>query len=199
MTEPEIEATRLASGDCKPAVGPGTDYYTERWAKGEYIDGGVSGVVELLPNGYVVKSPWNGWWEEEECREDMAREARCIPKAPRLFGAHKRFIKFISYDQADYSITMEYMVNGTLRTYIEAYDDLISQEQRHQWVLAMAEGMDMLHSANIVHCDFSPRNMLLDENLELKVADFGCVSMDGSKSSAGGSVRFYPPRVLSSE
>ncbi len=85
MTEPEIEATRLASGDCKPAVGPGTDYYTERWAKGEYIDGGVSGVVELLPNGYVVKSPWNGWWEEEECREDMAREARCIPKAPRLF------------------------------------------------------------------------------------------------------------------
>ncbi|KAK0862972.1 hypothetical protein LTR87_016381 [Friedmanniomyces endolithicus] len=102
------------------------------------------------------------------------------------FGAHKRFIKFISYDQADYSITMEYMVNGTLRTYIEAYDDLISQEQRHQWVLAMAEGMDMLHSANIVHCDFSPRNMLLDENLELKVADFGCVSMDGSKSSAGG-------------
>ncbi|KAK1063819.1 hypothetical protein LTR12_017383 [Friedmanniomyces endolithicus] len=156
-------------------------------------------VVERLPNGYVVKSPWNDWWEEEECREDMAREARVYQRLLNCFGAHKRFITFISYDEGDYSITMEYMVNGTLRAYIEANNDRIAQDQRHQWILAMAKGMEMLHAASVVHCDFSPRNMLLDGNLELKVTDFGCVSMDGSKSSAGGSVRFYPPRVLTRE
>ncbi|KAK0260574.1 hypothetical protein LTS09_004871 [Friedmanniomyces endolithicus] len=199
MTEPEIEATRPTSGDSKPPVGPDIDYYTERWAKGEYVDGGVSGVVELLPNGYIVKSPWNGWWEEEECREDMAREARAYQRLLEYFGAHERFVRIVSHDETDYSITMEYMVNGTLRAYVEVHNDHISQDQRHQWILAMAEGMEMLHAASVVHCDFSPRNMLLDGDLELKVTDFGCVSMDGSDSSAGGSVRFYPPRALSRE
>jgi len=61
------------------------------------------------------------------------------------------------------------------------------------WVLALAESMQMLHAANVVHCDFSPRNMLLDQDLEVKVADFGCVSIDGSRTSGGGSVRFYLP------
>ncbi|KAF2208472.1 hypothetical protein CERZMDRAFT_49035, partial [Cercospora zeae-maydis SCOH1-5] len=61
------------------------------------------------------------------------------------------------------------------------------------------EGITMLYSASIMHCDFSPRNMLLDEQLKLKIADFGCVSIDGSRSSIGGSARFYPPRVLTYE
>ena len=129
----------------------------------------------------------------------MAREACAYQRLFDYFGEHQRFVKLISYDKTENAITMEYMVNGTLRAYIEAHNDRISQNQRHQWIRALAEGMEMLHNATIVHCDFSPRNMLLDETLELKVADFGCVSIDGSKSSAGGSVRFYPPRVLNSE
>lgn len=94
---------------------------------------------------------------------------------------------------------MEYMANGTLRSYLEAHHDRISTTQRHQWICELAEGMELLHSAHIVHCDFSPRNMLLDETLGVKVADFGCVSINGSKSSAGGSVRFYPPRLQTRE
>lgn len=50
----------------------------------------------------------------------------------------------------------------------------------------------MLHTAEIIHCDFTPRNTLLDAGLDLKVADFGCVSIDGYLSSAGGDQRFYP-------
>lgn len=199
MPEPQTEDTCPTPGDLEPVENPGTVYHTERWAKGKLIDGGVSGIVELLPNGHVIKSPWTGWWQEKECREDMALEARVYQTLLDHFGAHKRFVRLISYDETECTITMEYMVNGTLRAYMEAHNDRISQDQRHQWIQAMAEGMGMLHSASIVHCDFSPRNMLLDENLELKVADFGCVSMEGSKSSAGGSVRFYPPRVLSRE
>ena len=199
MAEPQIEDACPTPGDFRPAENSGISYTTERWAKGKLIDGGVSGIVELLPNGDVVKSPWPGWWQEKECREDMAREALVYQRLFDYFGAHKRFVKLISYDETEYAITMEYMMNGTLRAYIETHNDRISQDQRHQWIQAMAEGMEMLHSASIVHCDFSPRNMLLDETLELKVADFGCVSMDSSKSSGGGSVRFYAPRVLSRE
>ena len=62
MAEPQTQNTCATHGDFKLADNAGTDYTTERWAKGELIDGGVSGIVELLPNGYVIKSPWPGWW-----------------------------------------------------------------------------------------------------------------------------------------
>lgn len=42
---------------------------------------------------------------------------------------------------------------------------------------------------------FAPCNMLLDDGLQLKIADFGCSSIDGSRSNAGVSARFYPPRL----
>lgn len=172
---------------------------TVRFSKGKYLAGGVSGIVKLLPNGYVIKSPWNGHWEEKECQEDMARKASVYQRLSEYFGQHERFIKVISYDKQEYAITMERMLNGTLRDYLKANSNQISRTQRHHWILALAEGMQMLHAANIIHCDFSPRNMLLDEALVLKVADFGCVSIDGCKSTAGGSMRFYHPRVRSRE
>jgi len=44
--------------------GGGTEYkiteWNERSSKGEFISGGASGIVERLPSGDVVKSPWSG-------------------------------------------------------------------------------------------------------------------------------------------
>lgn len=199
MSEPPAENTGPLSEDSQPSLTTtnGVIRRTCRRAKGKLIDVGVSGIVELLANGDVVKSAWPG--EDKDSEEDMAREAHVYHLLFKTFGAHKRFVKFLSYDETDYSITMEYMANGTLRSYLEAHHDRISTTQRHQWICELAEGMELLHSANIVHCDFSPRNMLLDETLGVKVADFGCVSINGSKSSAGGSVRFYPPRLQTRE
>ncbi|TKA23333.1 hypothetical protein B0A50_07541 [Salinomyces thailandicus] len=167
-----------------------------RWAKGKFLDSGVSGIVELLPNGHVIKSPWPGH-QEADCQADMALEARVYQRLSDLFSTHKRFVRVVEYDEAECALTMQCMTNGTLRAYLEAHNTILSEGQRYRWIHAMTEGLDMLHSANIVHCDFSPRNMLLDDALELKVADFGCVSMDDSKTFGGGSARFYHPKTLS--
>jgi serine/threonine protein kinase len=180
----------------KPTGDTPVMHYTTRWAKGKLIATGVSGIVELLSTGQVTKSPWP---EDEESRQDVATEALAYQRLFDRFGAHERFIKQISYDESENTITMEHMKNGTLRAYLEAHKNRISYGQRILWVCALAQGMEMLHTANIMHCDFSPRNMLLDTTLELKVTDFGCVSIDGARSSAGGSARFYIPRVLSRE
>jgi serine/threonine protein kinase len=56
-----------------------------------------------------------------------------------------------------------------------------------------------MHSNGVIHCDFSPRNLLLDVDLQVKVADFGGCSMNGSSSSAMGSVRFLQPRRVSEQ
>lgn len=157
---------------------------------GEFIDGGVSGIVERHGN-HVVKTPWMGP-DNRDAQEDMRREARVYQKLFDRFGFHDRFVKTISFDSRRRTITMEYMSNGTLRNYLQSCNQSIRPAQRHAWIKALAEGLEMLHAIKILHTDFTPRNMLLDDHLELKVADFGCSTVDGLNSDAGTNARFYP-------
>lgn len=90
---------------------------------------------------------------------------------------------------------MEYMPHGTLREYLKSNDHDISMDQRFLWIKAVAEGLDLLHSISIIHCDLTPHNIFLDSQFELKIADFGCCSIDQSTSSGGADARFYPPQA----
>lgn len=163
-------------------------------SKGETIGGGTSGIVELVPDGHVVKSPWPGPGEAS-CRRDITLEAKVYERLQAHLGTHKRFVQLISFDAIACTLTMEYMKNGTLRRYLEEQGDTVTHAQRCEWILAAAEGLALLHSINVIHCDFSTWNMLLDENLELKIVDFGCSSMDGAASSGVGGVRSYPAPI----
>lgn len=161
-------------------------------AKGELIGGGRSGIVELS-DGYAVKTPWPGE-DGSESRDDIQLEARAYERIAEKLGSHIRFVKVIAFDRDQHTLTMEYMVNGTLRQYLQSNTQDITRHQRYLWIQAMAEGLDLLHTLAIIHCDLKPSNLFLDDKLELKIADFGCCSMDQSESSAGTDARFYPPR-----
>ena len=162
--------------------------YAVHKAKGEMIAGGVSGIVELISPDRVVKSPWPGA-DAELCRKDIRLEAQVY----KILGDCRCYIKFFGYDPKDGSIILEYMKNGTLRDHLRKHNDMISTSRRFEWALRATEGLHILHSAGVLHCDFSPRNLLLDNNLQAKVADFGGCSINGSSSSAMGSVRFLRP------
>jgi serine/threonine protein kinase len=86
---------------------------------------------------------------------------------------------------------MEYMPNGNLKDYLCQHHNEITLKQRLQWACEAAEGLQYLHSHNVVWCDMRPRNMLLDADLSLKVADFGGSSLNGSKSLICGGTRYY--------
>jgi len=53
--------------------------------------------------------------------------------------------------------------------------------------------IQLLHDADILHCDINPKNFLLDAQLQLKIADFGGSSLAGSKPSACSGPRFILP------
>ena len=64
------------------------------------------------------------------------------------------------------------MANGDLRTYLSS-EKSISFFQQVKWMIDIANGMIYLELQRIIHKDLATRNVLLGENLEAKVADFG--------------------------
>ena len=46
---------------------------------------------------------------------------------------------------------------------------MISLAQRLQWTRQGAEGLQLLHDADVIHSDVEPKNFLLYTNLNLKI------------------------------
>lgn len=153
-------------------------------AKGTYISAGVSGIVERLKDGTVLKSPHP---EDEEACRDIELEAKIY----RLLGPHDRLVTMLGHSQA--GLVLEYMEHGTVREYLKEHPN-VTLDQRLRWAQEAAEGLQLLHTHGIIHCDTKPSNFLLDADLSLKIADFSGSSVEGSRSNACESTRYYLPR-----
>ncbi|KAM5471475.1 hypothetical protein MferCBS49748_002022 [Microsporum ferrugineum] len=160
--------------------------FTERFAKGEFINGGVTGIVELLDDGTVIKSPFPGPIMEDNIR-DIAKEASIYQR----LGPHERLVGLISHSRD--GIILEYMQNGDLKTYIQTHKSTPMSLKLH-WAYQVVEAVKLLHDNNILHCDIKPRNLLLDKDFNIKIIDFSGSSIDGSKQSSCEGTRFYLPR-----
>lgn len=159
-------------------------------SKGSLLAGGVSGLVELSKAGYAIKSPWPGP-ENAECRREITLEARIY----EILGPHDRLVKIQHWNPNECVLTMEYMPNGTLDDYLRNHRaDGIAVEQRLRWALQTAQGLQLLHAADIVHCDLKAKNLLLDASLGLKIADFSGSSLRGSKTNSCAGMRYMPPK-----
>ena len=69
-------------------------------------------------------------------------------------------------------LIMEYAVGGELFDYISERNRLEEWEAR-RFFRQIIEGIEYLHSLKIVHRDLKPENLLLDEENNIKIVDFG--------------------------
>lgn len=157
-------------------------------SKRGYIGSGASGIVNRVPNGDVVKSPWPGS-RNAEARRDITTESLIYER----LGQHPRLIRALDWNPETCVLTMEYMPNGTLKDFLAANNEAISTAQRIQWARDAAEGLQVVHDAKVVHCDVEPKNFLLDEDLNLKISDFSASSLEGSRASACAGRRYSRP------
>jgi serine/threonine protein kinase len=82
-------------------------------------------------------------------------------------------------------IILDLAENGNLHSYLwdrKRHNKPPSQEQLYRWARQAAEGLQFAHSCGVFHSDIHCVNFLLDENFDLKVADFAGASIDGGKS-----------------
>ncbi|XP_050214535.1 leucine-rich repeat receptor protein kinase HPCA1 [Mercurialis annua] len=92
---------------------------------------------------------------------------------------HKNLVGLVGFcfEQGEQMLVYEYMANGTLRESLSGRSGIhLDWKRRLRVALGSARGLTYLHELAdppIIHRDVKSTNILLDENLTAKVADFG--------------------------
>ena len=75
------------------------------------------------------------------------------------------------------AIIMEYMPGGDLWALLQNKEAFVSMKLAFQFCFDIACGLSCIHQKHLVHGDIKPENILVDEFLRCKVADFGCAKL----------------------
>ena len=94
-------------------------------------------------------------------------------------------------------IILEYAAHGELFDYLMARRAL-SVEMAMKFFRQIIYGLDYLHSHNICHRDLKPENILLDENDNVKIADFGFARWMNANTAetSCGSPHYASPEIV---
>lgn len=89
----------------------------------------------------------------------------------KIVGPHPRIIA--QKGLTDVGLYLERAANETIYKYLTASDrPAPSLQQRVAWCREVTEAVEHIHSKSVIHCDIQPTNVLVDQNLHLKLADF---------------------------
>ncbi|KAL5152486.1 putative LRR receptor-like serine/threonine-protein kinase [Glycine soja] len=119
-------------------------------------------------------------WHTSCCQNALAKMSSRISAAQLLMRVHhKNLASFLGYcnEVGHTGIIYEYMAYGNLEEYLsDARREPLSWRQRIQIAVDAAQGIEYLHHGckpPIIHRDIKTANILLNEKMQAKVADFG--------------------------
>ncbi|KAJ4461631.1 putative protein kinase [Paratrimastix pyriformis] len=102
--------------------------------------------------------------------------------------------------EAPQQIVTEYMARGSLDGLLAGRSARLPLQLRLRMAYDMARGINYLHTLQppIIHRDIKTANMLVTDDLRVKVSDFGISSLSqvGGVATLGGTPEFAAPEVL---
>lgn len=117
-----------------------------------------------------------------------------LPRHPNVV----LFYATSSSEDATYIVT-ELVTNGSLYDHIHSGSQELEYQQAISWAKQIAFGMEHLHGHHIVHRDLKSGNVLISEDMTLKVCDFGTARAVVDKceqSTVRGTYRWMAPEIM---
>ncbi|XP_026178329.1 tyrosine-protein kinase Tec isoform X2 [Mastacembelus armatus] len=162
------------------------------------LGSGQFGVVRLgkwrAQHKVAIKAMRQGAMHEEDFIEEAKVMMRLShPKLVQLYG--------VCSQQRPIYIVTEFMEHGCLLNFLRQRRGSFSLDSLLSICLDVCEGMEHLEANGFIHRDLAARNCLVNENLVVKVSDFGMARyvLDNQYTSSSGAqfpVKWSPPEVF---
>lgn len=90
--------------------------------------------------------------------------------------SHSNIVKVLDYgeEKGQPYLVMEFIQGGTLK---DSINGPLHWKQAASILLPIARALDYVHKQNLIHRDVKPANILIDENDQPKLSDFGIVQI----------------------
>ncbi|KAG6505043.1 serine/threonine/tyrosine-protein kinase HT1-like [Zingiber officinale] len=132
---------------------------------------------------------------EQDPAMAAALEQQFTSESSLLFHLrHPNIITFVAACKKPpvFCIITEYMAGGSLRKFLhEQESNVLPYDLVLKLSLDVARGMSYLHSQGIIHRDLKSENILVGEDLSVKVADFGISCLEFQSGSGKGFTSTY--------
>uniref|UniRef100_A0A0D9VPT3 non-specific serine/threonine protein kinase n=1 Tax=Leersia perrieri TaxID=77586 RepID=A0A0D9VPT3_9ORYZ len=168
--------------------------------------------IGLGSYGEVYRADWNGTevavkkFLDQDFYGDALDEFRSEVRIMRRLR-HPNIVLFMGAvtRPPNLSIVSEYLPRGSLYKILHRPNCQIDEKRRIKMALDVAKGMNCLHISvpTIVHRDLKSPNLLVDNNWNVKVCDFGLSRLKHStflsSKSTAGTPEWMAPEVLRNE
>lgn len=125
---------------------------------------------------------------------------------------HPTIIKFYGYSLTDLegknrvTLLLQFAKNGSLMNFLNdvrngLVECIYDNTSRQKILVGIARGMMYLHQHNVIHRDLKPGNILLDDNLEPHITDFGSSKFytsgqSNNQTQSVGTSLYMAPEVI---
>lgn len=176
----------------------------ERYEVGRLLGKGTFGKVHYAKNLESNESVAIKMMDKDKVlKAGLSEQIRREITTMRLV-AHKNIVELheVMATRNNIYFVMEYVKGGELFDKIGKSGKL-TEAAAHKYFQQLIGAVDYCHSRGVYHRDLKPENLLLDENENLKVSDFGLSALSESKGQDGllhttcGTPAYVAPEVIS--
>lgn len=137
--------------------------------------------------------------------EMLAKEVELVkalghPNIIKYYKLHRSNFRNLE-NVAEYNVIMEYIENGSLADLLKSHKRGLPRSQIQEIVRQVLKGLQYLHAHNIIHRDLKPANILVGNDEQYKITDFGISTqvrekMTTVKRTCAGTPWYMAPEVI---
>ncbi|KAJ4714869.1 Protein kinase-like protein [Melia azedarach] len=158
------------------------------WVRGDVLGHGSFGSVHLaiprkfssqFPSLMAVKSSADGYSITLKNEKEILDKVGFCPQIVRCFGDD------YSVENGDrvYNLLLEYASKGSLADQVKKNNGHLQESDVRRYTRSLIKGLQHIHAKGFVHCDIKLQNVLVFDEDEVKIADFGLAKKSGDEQS----------------